>query len=117
VLSGENIDEKEAKTEMRIRSIAMTGAGLLCVGAALAEVGKTEIRGDRVSVFKVPLECPAASHIGLRQPRQTNTVGLRARRDYNCCLAESDRNLNGNCVAVRDPEEGAARYLQTGEQT
>jgi dihydroorotate dehydrogenase len=40
MLSRENIDEKEAKTEMRIRSIAMTGAGLLCVGAALAEVGK-----------------------------------------------------------------------------
>jgi hypothetical protein len=81
---------------MKTKSTMRVAATLICITAALAEPARPAIPTDRISVFQVPLVCPAAPQIGCGS--RTKPILLELEKQGP--VAEAWLNRQGTLLAV-----------------
>lgn len=86
---------------MKIIFLAVAVSGLLCVLLARADDNKIIVKRDRISLFKVPLKCPAAPEIGCGSAAKPILLAL----EHDSRIKEAWLDRTGTKLVVVGPED------------
>lgn len=79
--------------------------GLLCCASARAEDDSAAVKNDRISLFKVPLQCPAAPEIGCGSKAKPILAAL----ERDSAITEAWLNKAGTVLAVVGAENSTTK--------